>query len=229
MKFKGTLIGEASGSIASLTASHNRGGQYFRQRAVPVNPNTTSQQAVKSYFAQLTTRWSNTLTAAQRDAWNEYALQVPMPDSLGAPRNIGGLGMYVRCNVPRLYNTVAVVDNGPTNYTLPTFTNPVFAAPDVSLNSVSMAFTNTDAWAGEAGGYMFVYISSGNNASINYFKGPYRLAGKVTGSGTPPTSPSVITMPLPFGVGQRVFFRVNVSRADGRLSGDFRGFNVAVA
>ena len=84
MKFKGTLIGEASGSIASLTFSHNRGGQYVRQRTIPTNPNTVFQQAIRSLVSELTSRWQNTLTEAQRAAWDQYAVQVPLLDPLGA-------------------------------------------------------------------------------------------------------------------------------------------------
>ena len=38
---KTTIVGPLSGSFGGLTASHNRGGQYLRQRSTPTNPNST--------------------------------------------------------------------------------------------------------------------------------------------------------------------------------------------
>ena len=219
MKFKGTIIGEASGSVASLTFSHNRGGQYIRQRAIPVDPATPAQQVVRQAMSDLTSLWGDTLSAAQRDAWDQYALNVPLPDTLGEPRNVGGLGMYVRTNIPIAQAGLTRVDDAPSIFDLGPFTNPDVAsitAPDALL----LNFDNTDAWANEDEAAMLVYGSRANNPSINYFKGPYRFAGSILGNGTtPPTSPAAITMPFVLVAGQRAFLQVRVTRADGRLSG----------
>lgn len=222
MKFKGTVIGEASGSLASVTFSHNRGGQYTRQRAIPVNPGSSFQQVIRNTVATLTSGWQGILTAAQRAAWDVYAEQVLIADTLGEPRNIGGLGQYVRCNVPRIQASVARLDDAPTTYNLGSFTNPTIAALTASTDILTLAFTNTDAWASAVGGYMYVYMSRPMNASINYFKGPYRFAAKVSGAATPPTSPASITAPFPFAVGNKVAIQLRVQQVDGRLSAPFR-------
>jgi hypothetical protein len=115
---------------------------------------------------------------------------------------------------------VAVVDAGPTTYGLPTFTTPV---PTIVAagTTVSLAFTNTDAWAIAAGGYLLLFASRPQNATINFFKGPFRFAGKVTGAATPPTSPAVITLPFPIGPAtSKMFFRAVAIGADGRKSID---------
>lgn len=221
MKFKGTIIGEASGSYASNTFSHNRGGQYIRQRAIPVNPNTTFQQTVRNAMRTLSTRWNSTLTQAQRDAWNIYALNVLIPDSLGEPRNVGGLGMYNRSNTPRLQAGKTLIDAAPTIFDLGTLTAPTIAS-NTPPTTISLAFTNTDAWANEVGGHMFVSVSRPNNPGISYFKGPYRLALTVNGAVVPPTSPVAVTAPFPFAVGNRVFLAIRASRVDGRLTSQIR-------
>jgi hypothetical protein len=219
MLFKSPTITQASGSVGGATYSHNRGGLYIRSRTVPVNPNTAPQQTVRTQLANLTNRWANTLTAVQRDSWNTYALNTPLVGPLGDPRNVGGIGMYIRGNVPRAIAGLPLVDNGPTIFDTGGFT-PVTAPTATDTGDLlGFAFTNTDDWAGEDDSAMLVYGSRPQNPAVNYFTGPYQYAGKVDGDAiTPPTSPASITNPFAFGVGQREFFRVVVSRADGRLS-----------
>jgi hypothetical protein len=72
LKFTSQIVAGASGSIRGLTASHNRGGQYFRGRTIPTNPNSVFQQAVRNNLSVLQTRFLSTLTAAQRLAWTTY-------------------------------------------------------------------------------------------------------------------------------------------------------------
>jgi len=223
VKFKGTLISEASGSVGGLTFSHNRGGQYIRARAVPVNGNTSYQQAVRGWFTTAVGAWTQTLTQANRDAWAAYADAVMIPDSLGEPRKLPPLAMFVRSMVSRAQAGQAIVPVGPAELELPTFSNPTFSFA-VATQKVSVGFINTDAWAGEAGGFMLVYASKPTSKSINYFKGPYRYVGKITGATpTPPTSPQLFDPPSPFTAAQKMWAYVRVLRADGRLSGTFRG------
>lgn len=229
MKYKGILAAAASGSIRGVTASHNRGGQYFRGRTVPSNPNTAQQQAVRSAMAALSPRWGSLLTPAQREAWDAYALATPITNAMGDPINAGGLGMYIRGNVPRINSGLDIVDDAPTVYNVGDFTPPTFAAPDASLGSVSIAFENGDEWASEVGSAMLIYASRPTSPSINYFKGPYQYAGRINGASSPPSSPVVITLPFPVAVGQKVFFKANVSRLDGRYSADFRASGTVVA
>lgn len=228
MKFKPTIIGEASGSVGSLTFSHNRGGQYIRVRAIPVNPGSLFQQVVRALLAGLTSEWNSVLTPAQRDGWDQYALNVPMSDTLGEPRNVGGVAMYVRSNVPRLQAALPGVLDAPTEFNLGDFTLPVIASI-TAPTALSLGFTDTDEWANEDDSAMIISGSRGNNASINYFKGPYRLADSILGDAiTAPTSPAAIVLPFTLAAGQKAFIQGRVSRADGRLSSPFRLGEVVV-
>lgn len=220
MKFKSPVYSEASGSIAGLVYSHNRGGMYTRARATPTNPATAQQQAIRSAVATLDNRWVNVLTAAQRVAWETYALNTLMLDRLGEPRNVGGIGMYVRGNVPRSQSgiTEGIIDAGPTTFGLPDLST-VGATVSEATQQISATFDTGDDWVGEDGAALLVYASRPQNPTINYFKGPYRLAGSVEGdSVTPPTSPQTIGVPFAVVQGQRVFVRAVMFRADARLS-----------
>lgn len=227
MKFKGTLITQASGAAVGLVYSHNRGGAYVRGRSVPNNPQSVFQVNVRQYMADLANRWRNVLTELQREAWDVYAMNVLRPDRLGDSVNIGGIGQYIRSNVPRLQAGLARVDAAPGTFNVGGFTNPSIDAVDAAGDTLDLAFTNTDAWAAEVGSAMLVLVSRPQNVSIKYFKGPYRFAGSIAGALVPPTSPATIALPFPVAVGQRVFIQVRVTRADGRLSNDFRDTGVA--
>ena len=220
------VISAGSGSIGGLTLSRNKGGMYIRQRAIPTNPNSTYQQAVRQIVADLSNRWLQTLTAAQRTAWDEYAANVPLVNPLGAPRNVTGLNMYIRSNTARVQATLDRIDAAPTEFDLGSFTSPT---PTVTTgpSQCSLAFDDTDDWANEDDASLLLFLSAGQNPSLNYFKGPYRLSGGVAGdSVTPPTSPAVISAPFTYASGQKVFIKVTVTRADGRYSGTFRDFDV---
>ena len=228
MLFKPLLGDQLSGSAGGIVASHNRGGTYFRQRAIPVNPQTPEQVAVRGFLSQLTSIWVNTLSVAQRTAWDVYALNVLIPNRLGDPRNIGGVGQYVRSNVPRLQAGLPRVDNAPTVFDLGDFTDPTIISI-TAPTALSLGFTESDAWVSEDDAGMLVLASRGQNASINFFKGPYRFADSIDGEvAIPPTTPAAIVLPFIIAATQRVFIEVKVSRADGRLSSTFRNFGTAV-
>lgn len=228
MKYKGTLIAEGSGSIGGLTASHNRGGQYFRQRSVPVNPNTAAQQGVRGYFANAQADWNDTLSQAQRDAWDAYALNTPISNALGNDVNVGGKGMFTRGYVPRRLASLSAVLNGPGTFGLPALGTVGITSITASTKVAIVTFDNTQDWATAVGGALLLFTSRPVNPSINGYKGPYRFAGRILGAVSAPTSPQNITTVFPLTAGQKVFWRLVAVTADGRVSPDFRGSVLAI-
>jgi len=98
-----------SGSLAGQTSSRNRFGQYRRSRAIPVNPNTSAQQAARDDFSAASQAWRG-LTQAQRDAWAAYASTRPRTNSLGQTIYLTGHQTFV--GLRALFSAV--------NLTLPT-------------------------------------------------------------------------------------------------------------
>lgn len=221
MKYTSAIAATASGSLGGATASRNRGGQYFRRRAIPVNPATAEQQEVRGYFSQLQSAWVNDLTADQRSAWDSYALNTPITDALGNPVNVGGKGMYTRGNVPRLVAGLTRVDNGPTSTGLPSLSAPGVISLVAATDVLTFSFTNTDDWATAVGGALLVFVSRPQSVAVNGFKGPFRFAGRVLGAATPPTSPGTVTSPFNYVAGQKGFCRFVAVTPDGRLSGEY--------
>lgn len=223
MLFKSGLVTQVSGSIGGMTGSHNKGGYYFRARSIPTDPGTTYQTALRTFMAQLANLWGTTLTAPQRTAWEVYAANVTVPNPLGDQISLSGINHYIRSNMPRLQAGLPRVDDGPTTFDLGDFTQPSLTAGDATANEVDVTFDNTDAWANEDDAAMLLLSSREQGVTINFFKGPYRLAGSIDGDGvTPPTSPAAITSPFPLTAGNRLFAHYRVTRADGRLSQPFR-------
>lgn len=215
------IISRGSGSFGGITLAHNAGGMYLRARVMPVNPSTPAQNLVRAAAASLVNRWSNTLTQAQRDAWDSYAFNTPLIGKLGDPINVSGLNMYVRGNLTRQYQAMTLCDDAPFVWNLGSFTPLASVTADTTLQEWKISYTNTDDWAGEDDAWLVGFISRPTNATINFFKGPYRIAGMVEGDSiTPPTSPLTLDFPFTVASGQRVFARCCVLRADGRMSND---------
>lgn len=222
MKYLGTIASTASGSIGGATASRNKGGQYFRRRAIPTNPSSSRQQVVRNGLATLSQAWSNTLTSAQRAGWATYAANVPRVDALGSTINLSGQQWYVACNNARISAGKTTIPGAPTTYTLLALTPPVVTGV-ASTGVASVAFTNTDAWASAVGGFLVMQFSRPQSAGINFFKGPFRVGFTIAGAATPPTSPATGTMPFLGAAGNTIFWQARALGADGRISGLLRG------
>jgi len=229
MLIRGSMAGQFSGSLAGVTAGHNKSGYYLRNRSTPTNPQSGRQTAVRNALTSLVQRWNNVLTAAQRQAWNNYAANVPVTNPLGDAINLSGQNWYVSCNAARLQAitvlsyTTAPVDDAPTVYNRGDFTTP--AATYSEASGLSLAFTAADDWANEDDAFMLIYQGLPQNPGRGYFKGPYRLVNGVPGDATTaPTSPSTLAAAFLniFGYQvtetQLVWTRIVVVRADGRCS-----------
>lgn len=228
MKFKSNLVTQASGSIGGLTASRNKGGMYLRARAIPTNPNTPAQAAVRAIFQALSSVWTNVLTTPQRVAWDSYAAAVPLLDTLGESRNVTGLNMYIRSNTPRIQAGLSRIDAAPADNSLPLLTAPAITSITAATRVAILTFINGDAWATAVGGALLVYTSRPQNASIIGFKGPFQYAGRVNGAVVPPTSPSNVTTVFPVTASKVIWFRFVAVTADGRLSADIVKSSTAI-
>jgi hypothetical protein len=215
MLFTSPVYSQASGSIAGITFSHNRGGMYTRARVTPTDPSSFRQQEMRTAMGTLAPYWGETLTAGERAAWDLYGDNVPMINPLGQTIFLTGQQHFLRCNLPRLQNELAILDVAPTNFNLGTFTAPTIdEANDAPV--ISIAFDNTDAWAVGVG-YMFVYGGKAQGPGRAFYKGPWRFAGASEGGG-PPGSPLDFISQYPLAIGNLVWAMVRFMQVDGRLS-----------
>lgn len=139
MKYMGLFVGALSGSAGGLTGSHNKGGAYLRERAIPTNPNSSRQQATRTQFGKFAGWWSSELTQAQRDAWNTYAQNHTIVDSIGQDIYINGISWFIMFNTRMEDSGTGWIANPPAGAApdgLTTFTVDISA-----LNTVDVTFT----------------------------------------------------------------------------------------
>jgi len=228
--FKSPIFAQASGSIAGTVFSRNAGGMYVRSRSNPTNPNTDAQQAVRDAMRQLVVAWTTELTNLQRENWNTYAFNTPTLNKLGEPTHKTGQQMYIRGNIPRVQALMARADDAPSVFNIGDFTPPGPISADASANNIIIPFNDADAWANEDENGMLIYMSRPQNATRTFGKGPFQLLTVIDGGSlSPPTSPVTVTSLFPMEAGQKIFFQVRVSLADGRLSGKANPTTIVVA
>lgn len=72
MKFTPTIGADLSGSIGGITASRNRGGNYFKMKSNPIQPNTQAQLRAKANFGAGSKGFGD-LTSGEKSGWANYA------------------------------------------------------------------------------------------------------------------------------------------------------------
>jgi hypothetical protein len=101
-----------SGSVAGVTSSRNRYGQYRRTRAIPVQPQTQAQLDVRANLSSLSAAWRG-LDANKQSAWRSLAQSYPYTDSLGQIIILTGHQLYIAINSIRLLGAQATTDDAP--------------------------------------------------------------------------------------------------------------------
>jgi len=183
MKVQPTMGSAYSGSLRGITASHNKGGLYFRGRTVPTNPNTARQQAIRSVTGGLTQDWSDMLTEAQRQAWRDYAANVPVMDKLGNSINLSGINWFIKSIAPRKQANEAGLSTVPVTLVAPTIYNTGVAALSIAtFEGVfttppgTLTLTGTLSGTSDDDGDMLLYIAPPQTNGTRFYKGPYQLA-----------------------------------------------------
>lgn len=225
----GNGITQMSGSIGGDTHGRNRYGNYIRARTKPVNPRTSRQVKVRSIMAMLVERWSETLNAAQRTAWNLYGNSVSMKNKLGEAIFLSGFNHYIRSNGWRVELGRAIVDAGPIVFELPGQDPEMAIAVSEATQLVTITFDDGLAWCSEDEGMLTILEGTPQNVQRNFFGGPYKgRSGKIGNSGAPITSPQDYTAIHVLSEGQRVWVKFRIAREDGRISEPFTA-NVIIA
>ena len=226
MKGVPLVTGMLSGKLGGLVASHNRGGQYFRQRIIPTNPNTMRQNTARTYCASAVSAWTNELASLDRTLWNEWASQVPQTDVLGQTLFLSGQQAFIKSYTSMAYAGLTpvtvpplVMDNGPPPVTISDGTT----SPSLAFSGANLASTATLMSAAPVDGRMLLYLSAPINQSVNFYRGPYQLATMeafVATAATVVFNNTLVSMTQqnPIADGQRRAMRLVNVYNDGRVS-----------
>lgn len=215
------LGGQMSGSVGGVTAGHNKGGQYLRNRSIPTNPNTARQQLVRSCLAECSQSWK-LLTAAQRGRWEQYATATPLVNRLGESVTVSGFNMYVRTNtfLKSIRPVTAPVTEAPTS-------PGQSILPPLATQSPVYLRTNGDFEAPLAAEqflrYIGIFIGPSVSDGVSSFKGPYTFAALSAEPDAPPAAQLPATRYGNYVEGENRPFRIAGIDQEGRLSNTITG------
>lgn len=233
MKFTpGIAVGAMSGSKGGTTASHNRNGQYFRNRSIPVNPNTPAQTEVRNRISSLSSAWRS-LSQAQRDQWSAVASTIPRTDSLGQTYTQTGLQFFTGYNSTRLLLGLTTVTDP-----VPVDTSPNIIQAPLSLEVSDtpgdrLAVITFGGTVGTSTEKILVYATPPISAGINFvgpsqFKFIASTAANVTSLSIVTTYAAVFGPLVAALVGQKIFVKCVPYSENGYPGSEVRGYGIAV-
>jgi len=202
-----------SGSYAGVVSSHNRAGQYVRNRRAPVQPIGTGRRAnVRAAFAAAASGYGG-LTNAQQDAWTAFANMHPVTDSLGQSIILTGQQMYVRVTASLANVLVAASPTPPTDLVLPDLSGAVVTFNHATNMQVS-------GFTGPAGSFVAIAVSQPVSPGRRFWKTfwqPFGANGFSDGAASPYIL-NIVDYTPQFGVppvGSRVFVRLTPMSTEG--------------
>ena len=87
------IAADIRGHAGGTVFSKNTFGNYIRNKVTPVNPNTVAQALVRSRFTSISQDWKG-LTEAQRQAWNQGAINFQNTDIFGNSVPLTGFNLF---------------------------------------------------------------------------------------------------------------------------------------
>lgn len=211
-----------SGSLAGTTASHNRAGQYLRNRRTPVNPVGTGRRAaIKTAFAAAARGYA-ALTAANQAAWTAYAASYPTVDSLGQSITLTGQQMFVSIGT-QLLNCGGVLP------TVPPISNAVASAGVPTFTFVHAgAVTLTPTGLGAASDFQLIAFSAPQTSGTSFCATFWQLEHVAGNSVAAIVATTAYNAQFgPGAVGQRIFFKVTPVNQYGVTGVPYIGFATA--
>ena len=218
------LTSRVSGSVGDRTFSRNAQGPYVKDRPNPINPDTPTQQIIRRRFRTLTRRWKNILTETERLGWTVYARNVPIRNRLARERYLTGFQHYIRSNFTRVRWNATTIDPPPQIFNLGEFTPFEFRIEFPPLRFRS-SWNPADDWTLEPMARAFISITSPYRPTVRSFRPPYIFWAAIAGI---PPPPRLLNPPIAANLGDRIFGKVQVQRADGRMSYVQRFVNLVV-
>lgn len=164
----GIVAANVSGSVNGVVFARNAGGAYIRNRTVPTQPISEKRSQRRALMTQLVDLWQNTLSTAQRVAWNELAKVTNLTNRLGESFNPSGMNLYIRSNYQLALSGQTLITAAPTSALTPSFAPPIGHVVDSGIQVTSIGEFD-DSLTGQ----IIYQRSAPLPLSVNYFKGPW--------------------------------------------------------
>jgi hypothetical protein len=192
-----------SGSMAGTTASHNRAGQYLRNRRSPVQPVGTGRRAaIRTAFGAASKGYAG-LTGANQAAWAAYAASYPITDALGQAIVLTGQQMYVAI-------ATQLLQIGQAAPTVPPLSNVVASAGVPTFTFVHAgAVTVTPTGLGAASDFQLIAFSAPQTSGTSFCKTFWQQSHVAGNSVAAIVATTAYNAQFgPGAAGQRVFLKV---------------------
>ena len=89
---------EARGGIAGLVFNTWRGINYVKTNTSPTGQGSAKRLAAQALISAVSKQWA-ALSDAQRAAWNQYAIDHPVPSWTGPPIRLTGMNWFMQCAI----------------------------------------------------------------------------------------------------------------------------------
>lgn len=231
VKFGGGIVA-ARGSIAGNVYSANASGAYVRAFAMPTNPDTTYQQAVRSLFGGISNNWKG-LTSAQQNGWIEAAPSWPVQDSLGQTVILTGQQLFCRLNNSLLQVGESTIDDAPAPATIVDITSLTLTNVEDAALQVTVAWSDAGGVVPD-GQALIIEATTGLSAGITAPKRPAFKQIQIVAATTSTAPVNILSaytarLGAPV-VGKKVFIRVStVDIANGQRGQAFQKGDVVTA
>lgn len=149
---------QRSGKQGGIVWSRNRFGAYARNRAVPVNPDSSRQRTVRNFFSQNAKAWAS-LGALTQGVWNNAAANLPRKNRLGDTIFLTGAQLYQSAN-----QTLATFG---INLSAPASVTPVPFPTDVITGALNNLVLSTIAGDTPANYGIIIEATRGMSAGVN--------------------------------------------------------------
>lgn len=198
-----------SGSCADLVYSHNRYGQYTRARTTPGNPQSSYQTTIRLAMTAASQQWQ-TLSQAQRDAWQSYAAEYPTKGSLGTTHKRDGFHAFVSNAINLTLTSGTVSGNLPASRKI---TYPGTAA--FTMNAGSETFDLTWTVAIPTGNFLLCQYSPPRSPGYSFNAQYCLLSMQGTGAVSVNDAGNYVNRYNGWNSGDKVFVRLTPINASG--------------
>jgi hypothetical protein len=168
----GALAGQISGSVGALTFAHNRGGSYVRNRSLCVKHTTKYAMDAKERFTLESRAWAD-LDDTERLAWQSWAANYPITDTMGEKRILTGHQAFCGINSRRNLGSDAQLDL-PPGADSPDGLTALSMTGDIGAGAFTLVYTPDPIAATEK---LYMYGCILPHAGIAYVKNRLKFIG----------------------------------------------------
>lgn len=205
-----SLAADVIGSQGGVTFRRHRGRTIISNKPHTRRHRLPHQVPRTIALAQLVHRWKNTLTAAQRSGWDNFATNPSLYYNTHAPASLPGMHAFLQENLVRNLAGIAILDDAPTVPLILRPPDPVvqFSWPDRWLLSGSGQLP-------QAGEWFFCSLTKGYSQAATHPRTWYRQHWTRVG---PQVGGSFQTIDPPHSIGSAVQIHIRLLANTGRFS-----------